>query len=132
MAYVKVDRYSGEFAPTGSGVTVLRRLGTKERVIGFTSRVKVAGSGNGTVSFGRAGDPDGFMKTTDVLSGATGRKESATGDDLAGNGYQSSTDSDNGNNIVGEYTIGTDVTTPVIAWTALVIQDDVWDDLITR
>jgi hypothetical protein len=118
----------GPYAPTGAGQTILGTVGDAqgqgERVIGAACRVKVAGTTTAAVSLGKTGAVTAFMTAADVAATVAGRKQVASGADLAGNGTQYTAKT----NVVADYVAG--AVHPVIRFVLLVVPGDSWDDIL--
>ena len=148
MPYMRIDRLTGTYAPTGTGSTNLAIItaavptgitakGNNRRLIGFSCTVTKKGGGSGTISFGSTGgSAASIMATTDVAcgsAGSLGKKFSATGADLntGGNGRLfGAAASAAVQYLTATYTIGTDgATNPIVRWVALVMDEETFQDL---
>ncbi len=137
MPAIKVDRIEGQYAPTAAVTTNLARLvpirpgagvtALGKRLIFFSARVQVAGTTTAAVSFGTtSGGVASIMSTAEVAATVLGRKTTAAQADLAGNGVLKTPGAAE-DFITGTYTLG--AVNPVIHWAAVLIADDVVDDL---
>lgn len=131
MPYKLIRRIVATASFSASGTVNLAHLrsdkGRPVRVIGVSCRVITAANGTGTLSIGTtSGGATALMTTTDVDLGAAGRKTTATGAALAGNGTAYS-----GNEYVtATYTRGTDTNTPTVRVVVVAVDEGQWNDLM--
>jgi len=115
----------GEFVPAKRAGAV---AGKGYRAIGCSVRVITAANGTGTLSIGVTGNATALMATTDVALGTAGRKTSATGAYLAGNGTAVAPGASEVD-FIATYTRGTDTNTPVVRVCILYVEDPSWTAL---
>lgn len=125
MPYILVERYERTYDFSGTATPEIFRVPAGNRVIGCAVKVNRVENGNGTMTFGRSGDTDGYMTDSDIVATVAGVKDTASGVDLAGNGHNITTEQ----SIVAAYSAGTNSVHPNVTFTLLVMKDNVWNKL---
>lgn len=135
MPNPRIERYEGQYAPTGAGTVNLFRItpavvaattqtNQAKFILGFSVRVQIAGTTTAAVSFGTtAGGVTSIGSTTDIAATVLGRKTTMSGADLAGNGVLIGGGSGATEQfLTATYTTG--AVNPVIHWVILLINQD--------